>query len=98
MQESEEMLNGMVMPLEQMRRELKQAVLDTQWALLAAGCPKKLKSDRDKNVPSYYSVGGSADGRGEVPWNVAEKRAMTPAEGVEWLANEREKALARSRR
>ena len=91
-------LDGLQSEVEQMRRELKQAVLDTQWALLAAGCPKKMKSDKDKNVPSYYSVGGSADGRGEVPWNVKEKRAMTPAEGVEWLANERDIALARGKR
>ena len=73
-----------------MRRAMKQALLDAQKALIAASVPSKLKSDKDKKVPFYYSVGGSADSRGEVLWDDAKKRAMTPAEGIEWLQRENE--------
>ena len=90
-QDSEENLNMMCWGeggLEAMRREMKQALLHAQKALIAASVPSKLKSDKDKKVPFYYSVGGSADSQGEVPWNDAEKRAFTPAEGIEWLQHE----------
>ena len=69
--------------LEDHRRKMKQALLDAQQALLdaqqaliAASVPSKLKSDKDKAIPLYHSVGGSADSRGEVPWNDTEKRAF----------------------
>ena len=68
---------------------MKKVCVDVQRALLEAGCPKKQKSDTDPAVPFYYSVGGSYSSRGQVPWNGALKRAMTPAEGVEWLATNR---------
>ena len=92
-QDSEENLNMMCWGeggLEQMRREMKQALLNAQRALIAASVPSKLKSDKDKKVPFYYSVGGSADSQGDVPWNDAEKRALTVAEGIEWLQSTNE--------
>ena len=66
--------------------QMKKALLDVQKALIDAGCPKKLKSHEDNSVPFFYSCGGSYERQGHVPWSVAEKRALTPAEGVEWLA------------
>ena len=74
---------------------VSQTLMDTQRELLDAGVPKRQKSDKDPAVPFYYSVGGSADGQGVVPWNEECRRAMTPAEGVAWLAEERERKRAR---
>lgn len=45
----------MVNPLEVMRREMKEVLLDTQSALLEAGVPSKQKSD--KFIPSYFQAG-----------------------------------------
>ena len=74
-----------------------QTLMDTQRELLDAGVPKRQKSDKspDAQIPFYYSVGGSADGQGMVPWNKECGRAMTPAEGVAWLAEERARKRAR---
>ena len=90
----------MLYATEQARNELKELVLQTLEALLAAGVPSRQKSDKD--IPQYYArkPWASSD---VVPWNVGERRAMTPAEGVEWLAAskleaEQRLSLARSRR
>ena len=62
--------------------------------MLEVGCPKRLKSYQDPAVPFFYSVGGSWESQGQVPWNAVVKRAMTPAEGIEWLATELAEAKA----
>ena len=48
------------------------------------------KSDQDEGIWFYYSAGGSANSRGDVPWNVAEKRALTPKECIEYFAADRD--------
>ena len=83
-QSSEEMLNTMVGPLEQMRREMKTVLLATRSAMLRAGLPSKQKND--DNVPTYFQANSWARLQ-QTPWNDAAKRAMTPAEGFGWFAS-----------
>ena len=40
-------------------------------------------------IPTYYGA-NSWTSRNEVPWNDKEKRALTPAEGVEFLSCQRD--------
>ena len=81
--DSEEMATMMVGPLEQMRREMKTVLLATRSAMLEAGLPSKQKTDA--HVPTYFQT-NSWTSRQQTPWNDAAKRAMTPAEGIQWLA------------
>ena len=67
-----EMLDGIVPPLEEMRREMKGMMLDSQRAMLEAGLPKRQK--RDGDIPYYYGA-NSWQNQAYVPWNEAEKRA-----------------------
>jgi len=89
-----ELLDSMVHPLESMRRDLKQVALDVKGALLEAGVPSKRK--RSCDTPFYYEASSWA-AMEEVPWLEAERRAMTPAEGVAWLL-ERQVELERQLR
>ena len=82
-----EMLDGIVPPLEKMRREMKDMMLDSQRAMLEAGLPKRQK--RDDDIPYYYGA-NSWQNQADVPWNEAEKRALTPAEGIQVLAAQRD--------
>ena len=84
-----QLLDELVPPLEQMRREMKDLMLQSQSAMLEAGLPKRWKPDRD--VPYYYGA-NSWQQQAEVPWNEAEKRALTPAEGIQILVAERNEA------
>ena len=84
-----EMLDELVPPLEKVRHEMKGLMLESQKAMLEAGLPKKLK--RDEDIPHYYGC-NSWRKQGEVPWNEAEKRALTPAEGIQILVAERDEA------
>ena len=71
-----------------MRHELKQLSLDARKALLASRkVPLKLKTDKSGSIPFYYDC-DSWNATVEVPWHEAEKRAMTPAEGITLLATE----------
>ena len=65
--------------------------------IVRTGAPAKLKGD--DQVPYWY-LSGSWLKQETVPWHAGEKRAMTPAEGVAWLAGEcaRAKASKRARR
>ena len=89
-----ELLDSMVHPLESMRRDLKQVALDVKGALLEAGVPTKLK--RSYDTPFFYEA-NSWEALGDVPWLEAERRAMTPAEGVAWLVQQREDLKRRLR-
>ena len=82
-----ETLDELVPPLEEMRREMKGLMLDSQRAMLEAGLPKRVKADRD--VPFYYEH-NSWQNQAEVPWNEAARRALTPAEGIHLLAAQRD--------
>ena len=84
-----EMLDELVPPLEKVRHEMKGLMLESQKAMLKAGLPKKLK--RDEDIPHYYGC-DSWRKQAEVPWNEAEKRALTPAEGIQILVAERDEA------
>ena len=68
--------------------------LDVKGALLEAGVPSKRK--RSCDTPFFYEANSWED-LGEVPWLEAERRAMTPAEGVAWLL-ERQVELERQLR
>ena len=77
-------LSGRLGPTEQRRHGLKAITLGTQQALIAAGVPVLWKSD--SQIPHWYSGGGSWQAKGKVPWLAEKRRAMTPAEGIGWLA------------
>ena len=44
------------------------------------------RQKNDKQTPYWFSAGGSWQRQGDVPWLEEQRRAMTPAEGVAWLA------------
>ena len=77
----------LVHPLTQQGQEGKTLLKDAKNALLDAGVPSRLKPDR--HVPWYYGE-ASYTSQEKIPWNVEAKRALTPAEGVAWLASERD--------
>ena len=56
-------------------------------ALLEAGVPSKQKAV--EQTPWCY-LGNSAACLDNIPWDTHSKRAITPAEGVAWLARERD--------
>ena len=65
---------------------MKTELMHLQQALTDAGVPTKRKSRNDSAVPFYYSAGGSYTSWNFVPWLPSEKAPLTPAQGVEWLA------------
>jgi hypothetical protein len=73
-----ELLDQIVPPLEEMRREMKEVLLATKETMLSAGLPKKRKHDNE--VPQWFSS-GSWSSMQEVPWNEEKKRMMTPDTG-----------------
>jgi hypothetical protein len=79
-----ELLDSMVPTLETMRSEMKNMMLASKAALLEVGVPKKQKNDKD--IPYWYGECSWASAA-DIPWNVDAKRAMTPAEGINWLAS-----------
>ena len=82
-----EHLDMLVSPLTLQGQEGKTLLKDAKNALLDAGVPSRLKPDR--YVPWYYGE-ASYTSQEEIPWHVEAKRALTPAEGVAWLASERD--------
>jgi hypothetical protein len=91
----------MVAPLESMRHEMKELVLQTKNALVEANVPSKRRTNDNT---AYYYQSNSWMQYNEVPWvygngggSGANNRAMTPAEGVQWLAGELKKAKAKPR-
>ena len=66
---------------------MKTLLLEAKAAfLLEAGVPTRQETGKDV----LYRYGEHSWSRAEeVPWNMEEKRAMTPAEGIEWLAVEK---------
>ena len=86
-----DLLDELVPPLEESRRQMKEVILEAQAALLGADVPTKNKPD--VSIPFYYGC-DSWRSSGEIPWNDEEGRAMTPGEGVLWLAMKRDDAKA----
>ena len=86
-----DLLDELVPPLEESRRKMKEVILEAKAALLGADVPTKNKPD--VSIPFYYGC-DSWRSSGEIPWNDEEGRAMTPGEGVLWLAMERDDAKA----
>jgi hypothetical protein len=80
-----ELTNSMIHALEKQRHEMKQLLLDVRHELQAANVPCKRK--RDADVLQWYSA-DSWRSQQQVPWNEAEGRVMTPAEGVRWLVEQ----------
>jgi len=95
--------DGAVQEADSLREEngaLKKLVLDSKQALLASGLlPLKRLSGRD--LPPHYQPADKETWAltESVPWNKDKRCAMTPSEGVAWLAAElaRERGGARSR-
>ena len=81
-----ELLDSMIIPLEEQRRQLQEQVTAATYALITAGVPTKRK--RDEETPFYY-CSASHTSRQEVPWNEDKHRPMALAEGVEWVASQR---------
>ena len=86
-----DLLDELVPPLEESRRKMKEVILEAKAALLGADVPTKNKPD--VSIPFYYGC-DSWRSSGEIPWNDEEGRAMTPGEGVLWLAMKRDDAKA----
>ena len=78
-----ELLDMIVPPMEEQRREMKDLLLASRHALIEAGVPAKQKSDND--IPQFYAC-NSWEGQSVVPWNAGDKRVLYPAEGIEWLS------------
>jgi len=70
-----------VKTLDQVMRAL---LIDSREALIEAGVPRRYKPG--KSLPFWYGEINGADVV-EIPWNSENKQAMTPAEGICWLAN-----------
>ena len=83
-------MQGMIIPdLEKMRSEMKAKLLAAKNALLDALPADAVKNKSDKLIPFYYGE-GSWNQMSAVPWHESEKRCMTPAEGAEFLAFQRD--------
>ena len=78
------------------RAALKTLVLESKEALLASSTASSLPLKRlnGKDLPDFYrpmAVDAASAATESVPWDKDERRAMTPAEGVGWLAAELER-------
>ena len=78
--ESNELLDSMVSPLERMRCEMKGLMTHAKQAMMISGAPMKWKSD--KLCPFYYET-DSWRSQQNIPWHSAHKRAMHPHEWIE---------------
>ena len=47
-------------------------------------------------LPRFYYGCDSWRSTGVIPWNETERRAMTPSEGILWIAMRRDDALAKA--
>ena len=88
-QASEEMQGIIIPDLEKMRSEMKTKLLAVKNALLDALPANAVKNKSDSLIPFYYDE-GSWNQMSAVPWHKPEKRCMTPAEGVTFLASHRD--------
>ena len=77
-----ELLDSMVTPLEDQRRQLQKLVTKAKKALVEHGVPTKTMKDTD--APFFYSDASYEDEQ-EVPWHAAFERPMTLEEGVDWI-------------
>ena len=77
-----ELLDSMVLPLEEQRRQLQEIVGDAAKALINRGVPTRVLPDAD--TPFYYAR-NSWDTEQRVPWNAEADRPMSLAEGIAWL-------------
>ena len=80
-----ELLDSMVLPLEEQRRQLQEIVGAAAKALINRGVPTRVLPDAD--TPFYYAR-NSWDTEQRVPWNVEADRPMSLAEGIAWLIDE----------
>ena len=77
-----ELLDSMVLPLEEQRRQLQEIVGAAAKALINRGVPTRVLPDDD--TPFYYAR-NSWDTEQRVPWNAEADRPMSLAEGIAWL-------------
>ena len=76
-----ELLDSIVLPLEEQRRQLQELVTGATRVLLDAKVPSKRKSDSD--APFYYCSKSYTSWQ-DVPWNEKERRPMALEEAVQW--------------
>ena len=77
-----ELLDTMVLPLEEQRRQLQALVTEAATALIEADVPTVELSD--EQVPFYYAC-HSWESVQEVPWDPEKSEPMTLAEGIKWI-------------
>jgi hypothetical protein len=94
----EEMASMMVGPLEQMRREMKRVLLELHGELIELGHPKRSKNNTTPGLVPYYYESGSWTVMQDVIWNLAEKRAATPAEALLWAVEDAAKTAAKGKK
>jgi len=90
-----ELLDTMVLPLEEQRRQLQALVTEAATALIEADVPTVKLSD--EQMPFYYSSNSWEDAE-EVPWNPETGAPMTLAEGIRWIQRNNQKPKKRARR
>ena len=71
-----ELLDTMVFPTEERRRELQEQVTNVVRTMIEAGVPVREKSDNDDSIPFWY-CSRSYTAMQQVLWNEAERRPMT---------------------
>ena len=90
-----ELLDTMVLPLEEQRRQLQALVTEAATALIAADVPTVELPD--EQTPFFYSS-HSWEAVQEVPWDPEKSEPMTLAEGIRWIQRNQERPKKRSRR
>ena len=77
-----ELLDSMVTPLEDQRRQLQDIVSTAAKALMERDVPTRMLADGA--TPFYYAQ-NSWDVEQEVPWNAEADRPLSLAEGIAWV-------------
>merc|ERR1712160_27835 len=78
-------INQLVGDLNTNVKSLRKLTTEAVHAMMDVGVPTKQKTDKD--IPSYHEVAPYSK-QHIIPWNDDEKRAFTPAEGIQWLATQ----------
>ena len=78
-----ELLDTVVLPLEEQRRQLQALVTEATTALIEVADVPTVKLP-DEQIPFYYASNSWEDAE-EVPWDPEKGEPMTLAEGIKWI-------------
>ena len=81
-----ERLEGLVMPLEQVRHEQKRLLLAAKRALLDAKDVGVAQKKQPESQVPIWAASNSWEKTDQVPWNEAEGKILEPGEGIAFLA------------